>query len=199
VIEFDARLPAIRQVNGWSCFVTSLRWCAASLGQPVGRRAAERLVLRQQIISPHGNLVDKTGAELAHFASQELDISASYVDGVSFDEVALEAGRWPLVLGGLGWQHYAAVRAYSPELRALILANPLRSPWLGVARVLTRARFDALRPLVMVRVLPKGLGDAVHPPRLWLPDRPDAGAVPRLRGMGTGADRHQAGDLLAHA
>lgn len=151
--------PTLLQANAWACLTTSLRWAAQSLGRPTVRRDVERLVLRQQVITPHGNLVDKTGLALAQFAREELAVVTSYRDVTRWEEVTSQAGQWPLVLGGWGWQHYAAVRDYDPLADLLLLANPVARPWRGVGQTMARHQFDRLHPLVLIRVAPEGSQD----------------------------------------
>ena len=60
------------------------------------------------------------------------------------------AGRCPLLVYGLAWAHWTAVRDVGPE--GFLLANPSNG-WHGVFQVMDRQAWDTMGPfnLVVVR------------------------------------------------
>lgn len=155
-MRFDPRLPIARQQDTWSCFANGLQWSIDALGLAVPADLVRTKVRSERIVTPAGYLVDKTGTDLAGWAGDLLadhGLAGLYVYDASFDQVAAEAGLYPLVIGSGSWLHYAAVRGYDLATDRLLLANS--SPgWMRVGHTLGRRGFDHYAPISLTRVAP---------------------------------------------
>lgn len=153
-MRFDQQLEQPLQKNAWSCFANSLAWSLEALGHTIERKAFGLSIVRARIITPRGFLVDKTGHELAAWGEStllELGLAASYVYDASFEQIAAEAGLYPLVIGSSSWLHYAAVRDYDPLADVLLLANS--SPgWMFINETMSRAEHARYRPISLTRI-----------------------------------------------
>lgn len=135
---FNPATPAIRQTLDWTCSASSAAWLLNSMGIP----ATEQSVvagLGPRINSRVG-LTDASGSGLASYL-QEKGISARSANGLTFDQVKAIAGQAPMMIGGLGWNHWTGVSGVDGD--TLILANPAPG-YRGVGRTLTRQQFNAL-------------------------------------------------------
>jgi hypothetical protein len=152
-LTYDPTLPRIRQLDRWSCLAKSLGWSAAAYGLEFDQAEFDRRVLAYNITNRGGFLTDKTGHDVADFATEQfapLGLTAEYTPVVSYDEVVADAGRYPIIIGGSLFLHYTAVRYYEPGM-GLILANSTEG-WQSIWQVMNRAQFHRYSPLARIRV-----------------------------------------------
>jgi hypothetical protein len=153
-LVYDPWTPAVPQRDSWSCLAKSLGWATAAYGLVLPRGTMENRVRDYNIVSAGGYLTDKTGHDIADFMTEHFHtkgLTAEYTPVVSFDEVALDAGRYPMVIGGTDFHHYVAVRGFDPRYDCLYLANSAEG-WNGVRFWMTRQQFQYFSPLARIRV-----------------------------------------------
>lgn len=162
-MQYNPALDQPRQQNRWSCLPSSIAWGARALGADLSTSEFGLQVLHSRVITLGGYLVDKTGREVWDFTLGALGpygLAAVYAYDASFDEVAVEAGLYPLVVGSGSWLHYAAVRDYDPASGLLLLANS--SPgWMSIGSTMSRQQFDRYRPVSLTRVAPTELAGEI--------------------------------------
>lgn len=165
-VTYNASEPAIAQNDPWSCAPTSTRWAMTALGRHPSEAWMESQMLSDGIVSKEEGLRIATGGPLATWITEqygEFGYSASNDPSVSFDDVAAEAGKYPLLLGGRAWGHWSGVRGLSASTDTLLLANPADG-WMGVGQTMNRQQFAAVGPFSMVRVTHPDLAPVPVPP-----------------------------------
>lgn len=165
-VTYNPNEPAIAQNDPWSCAPTSTRWAMTALGRHPAESWMENQMKADGVVSETLGLLDASGAGLAAWVIAqygEFQFTASNDPSVSFDDVAAEAGKYPLLLGGRSWGHWSGVRGLSASSNTLLLANPADG-WMGVGQTMNRQQFAALGPFSMVRVTHPDLAPAPTPP-----------------------------------
>jgi len=168
----------ILQQNNWSCSVRSTYaalWAMAQVGQgePVtygdeGPRDVYEWMVPGVADSSVG-LHDGTGAELATLLESK-GYTASHLYNCTLEEVRYRAGKYPILIGGGAWNHWAYVRGKTQD-GGLILENP--SPGhMGIADYL-RDSWGKLGPWAMVWIDPT-------PPAPPTPTPPDYATLTAL-------------------
>lgn len=153
-LVFDPWTPAIKQKDNWSCLAKSLGWATSAYGLALPKGTMEKEVLANHITSRGGYLTDKSGHDIADFMTELFQgpgLTAEYTPVVPFDEIARDAGRYPMVIGGTDFHHYVAVRGFDPRYDCLYLANSAEG-WNGVQFWMTRQQFQYFSPLARIRV-----------------------------------------------
>lgn len=130
----------------------------------------ENSMLAAGVWNPAVGCTDASGAGLAAWVNQEYGeygYVASNLMGVSFDEVALEAGSMihPLAMGGASWGHWTGVRNYDASTDRLELANPAPG-WHEVYDTMSRGQFAAQGPFNLVRVTHPAAEGVIETPPL---------------------------------
>ena len=145
------------QEERFDCSQESLEWALWACGRTTQDDWLEQAMIDQGVMSPDQGLMDASGAGLAAFVNREygaLGYTASNESSVTFDALAAEAGRYPILIGGRHWGssgHWSGLRGYDAARDVLLLANPAHGHG-GVGQEMTRAQFDALGPFSMVRI-----------------------------------------------
>lgn len=173
-VTYDTASPAIRQNDPWSCAPTAARWAMRALGRQPTERWFEDTMLAEGVVTRELGLMDATGAGLAAFVQRhygEYGYAANHEPNISWDWIVAEGEhRYPVLIGGRGWNHWAAVRDYDAATGTLRLMNPAPG-WMGVGDTMTRAQFDALGPFSAVRIWHPDLLTAA-PPAVPEPEPP---------------------------
>lgn len=153
-VAYDRDYPAIAQNDDWSCAPTSATWALRSVGRAPQENWIEPTMLAEGVVTREHGLMDASGAGLAAFLNRhygEFGFHASHEPIATFNALASEAGRYPLLIGGRAWGHWSGLRGYNPATDALLLANP-SDGWKSIGQAMTRADFDRLGPFSLVRL-----------------------------------------------
>lgn len=153
-VTYNALEPVIAQNDDWSCAPTSARWAMTALGRKPTEGWFEGTMLAEGVVSTREGLLDASGAGLAAFIERhygEFGYEAANDPSADFSLVAMLAGQAPLLIGSRAWNHWSAVRTYSPERDSLLLANPADG-WRGVQQEMTRKQFETLGPFSAVSI-----------------------------------------------
>jgi hypothetical protein len=145
----------ILQRNSWSCAVRATYaalWALQQQGQGQGVSYGDEGAadvyewLVPAYDQPGVGLLDHTGAGLAE-ALRKHGYPAAHYYPVSLDAVREVAGKFPVLLGGDTWNHWAYVRGKTAD-NGLILENP--SPGHAGISDYLRDSFGRLGPMAMV-------------------------------------------------
>jgi hypothetical protein len=180
LVTYNPDEPPHPQNESFDCSQDSLEWALYAVGRAPSDVWLTNTMIAQGVMSRNLGLLDASGAGLAGFVTREygeFGYSAENVASVTFDEVAREAGYYPVLIGGRTWNHWSGVRSYDATNDVLILANPSEG-WMGVGQTLNRGQFDQMGPFSLVRVLHP---DLQRPPSPSIPET-DAEKVARLIG-----------------
>ena len=174
MVTFDPNEPNIQQNDPWSCAPTSSRWALKAVGRNPSEQWIEDTMLAEGVVTREHGLMDASGAGLAAFLKRhygEYGYDANNEPSVSFDWCAAEGDHaYPVLIGGRGWNHWAALRGFDAARGVLLLMNPAPG-WMGVLGFLDRPTFDALGPFSAVRLwhpdllAPAPVTPAPEPPR----------------------------------
>lgn len=141
--------PMAQQLLDWSCSACSLAWMNRALAIDVARdeyEAIEYIGNPEHINSTYG-LMDSSGGRLVECLREQ---GAPALNGWWDWQDTLHLSReWPLLIGGVAWNHWVGVR-YS-EGDVLYLANSAPG-WKGVDQQLTYIDWCALGPFAIVAV-----------------------------------------------
>lgn len=165
-VTFDRDVPAIAQNDPWSCGPTSTRWAMTALGRNPAESWMESTMIAEGVVSPSDGILDATGAGIADFVRRqygEFGYTAGNSPSISFQALAEEAGTYPLLIGGRGWNHWSGVRGYDPQRDVLLLANPAAG-WHGIGQTMSRTEFAAQGPFSAVRITHPDLAAPAAPP-----------------------------------
>jgi hypothetical protein len=154
---FAASTPTVTQRKSWDCSAASLAWLLDSIGQPTSEDDAISLLGPGRINADSGLLDASGGGVAAALASKGISASNG---SISFEDACGRAGDMPLMVGGLGWNHWSGVRGCDGQ--ALQLANPAPG-WQGVGDQLSKAQFGTLGPFYGVWLPGYGVGTAGAP------------------------------------
>lgn len=155
--SYDWQEPARLQENDWDCSVESIEWCLFAWGRTPDDDWIENSMIAAGVVDPAVGCTDSSGAGLASWVCEQYGADgyiASNQVGVSFDDVAIEAGSQvhPLAMGGGGWYHWTGVRNYDASTDRLELANPAPG-WHEVYQTMSRGQFAEQGPFSLVRVM----------------------------------------------
>lgn len=154
---FAASTVAVVQSKTWDCSAASLAWLLNSIGRQTSEDDAIGLLGPSRVNAASG-LLDATGGGVTAALAQ---IGLSAQNGpLDFGTACGLAGSVPLMVGGVGWDHWTGVRGCDGS--SLQLANP--SPgWMGVGDQLGRDRYAALGPFYGVWLPGYGAGGTSAP------------------------------------
>jgi hypothetical protein len=141
----------------------------------------EQTMIAEGVISPDLGLLNASGAGLAAWINRYYGsdgYTAYNADPVSFDDLAAECGRYPMMIGGRRWNHWSGLRAYDLTRDLLLIANP-SAGWKGVNQTLDRDQFSALGSFSCVHLTHADLTTPIAdpspiPPPVPVPPPPDA-------------------------
>jgi hypothetical protein len=149
-LVYNADTPLLKQPNPWACSVFSATMAFRSLGKTVDWQTV-RGWLGSRVTEEQG-LIDARGVGLAQLF-REHGLVADYrgrtwANPLAFADIAARAGKQPLLLGGVDWNHWTFVRRKAPN-GTLALGNPADGH-MGVHQQLTPQQFNALGPFSLV-------------------------------------------------
>jgi hypothetical protein len=158
VVYTPAEPPHIQEED-WDCSQESAEWALWSVGRRPQEDWIEPTMLAEGVVTREWGLMDASGAGLAAFLNRhygEFGFHASNEPLATFDALASEAGRYPLMIGGRNWGgpgrgHWSGLAEYDRGRDVLVLRNPATGPTFGQAE-LTREQFNARGPFSMVRL-----------------------------------------------
>ena len=141
-------------------------------------------MIAEGVVSPSLGLMDASGAGLASFLNRhygEDGFIAVSQSSCTFDGLARDSGRYPLMIGGRTWGaggHWSGLRAYDGERDVLLLANPAAG-YVGVNQEMTRDQFARLGSFSAVSLTHPDLTDPIPdptpiPPPVPVPPPPEA-------------------------
>lgn len=193
VVTYNKAEPDILQNDSWSCSCTAARWAMRALGRQPAESWFEDTMLAEGVVSQQDGLLDATGAGLAAFLKRhyaEFGYDANHEPIISWDWAVHEGGQpdgsghqYPVLLGGRGWGHWAAMKDFDPSTGRILLMNPAPA-WMGTGHTLDEATFRALGPFSAVRVWHPDLFAAPAP----APPPPPPVPVPDLSKLRTNAE-----------
>lgn len=148
-LAFNASTPTELQVLDWTCSIRSTMWLLKSIGIDVTPAEAQD-AMSPRYVTPAVGLLDASGAGIVQVLRERWGVAAFNRNPVSFDEVAAQAGKLPVAIGGRNWGHWVAVRGFDGE--RLVLANPGGTGPRYGQQTLDRGQFAALGSFSMVVV-----------------------------------------------
>jgi len=160
-VTFNRQEPAHTQEHDYDCSQDSLEWALWSLGRKPADGWLEEHMIADGIMSKNDGLLDGSGARLAAWIGEqygEFGFSANSQTTVSFQQLADESGRYPMLIGGHNWGgphmgHWSGLSGYDAARDTLLLANPGGGgPRFG-GQEMSREQFNARGPFSMVRIL----------------------------------------------
>lgn len=148
-LEYDASEPQYPQSLDWSCSACSLAWLNRALGiqwATVEMSAVSYIGTPANINSTYG-LMDGSGTRLVECLREQGAPAFNFWP--SWEQAYELAVIMPLLLGGVGWNHWVGVRGVADGL--LSLANSAEG-WAGVYDTLASPDWDRLGPFAAVAV-----------------------------------------------
>src|SRR5262252_4913385 len=128
-LSYNPDAPAVFQTVDWTCSACSLAWLNGALyiDHATDEWSAVDYIGNPENINPEWGLMDGSGDRLVQcLREQGAPALNGWFDWHTAYQLAL---RWPLLIGGVGWNHWAGVR--SASVNQLLLANPAPG-WMGV-------------------------------------------------------------------
>ena len=176
-VTYNRESPAVLQNDPWSCAPSSTRWGLEAVGRHPSEQWIESTMKAEGVVSEEQGLLDASGAGLADFLNRhygEFAYRASHEPIATFQALAAESGRYPLMIGGRNWGgpgagHWAGLRAYDAVRDVLLLANPASGATYG-GQEMTRAQMAERGPFSMVRL--------THPDLLLVQPSPPPAPTP---------------------
>lgn len=158
-VTYHPEEPRHIQEEDWDCSQESAEWALWAVGRHPAESWLEPTMVAEGVVNPQVGLTDASGKRLADFLNRhygEFGYVASNEPSVTFDDLAAEAGRYPLMIGGRNWGgpgrgHWSGLATYDLFGDVLELRNPALGPTYGQA-TLTREQFAARGPWSMVRL-----------------------------------------------
>ncbi len=171
-VLYDPQEPAHRQEDDFDCSQESAEWSLYSVGRKPSEDWLEGTMIAEGVMTRQWGLMDATGKGLADFLNRhygEFGFHASNEPLVTFNALASEAGRYPLMIGGRNWGgpgkgHWSGLSKYDAAAGVLVLKNPATGPTYGDEDGMTRGEMDARGPFSMVRLTHPDLLSIVLPP-----------------------------------
>ena len=158
-VTYNRDSPAVLQNDPWSCAPSSTRWALEAVGRHPSEQWIESTMKAEGVVSEEQGLLDASGAGLADFLNRhygEFSYHPSNEPIATFQALAAESGRHPLMIGGRNWGgpglgHWSGLRAYDAVRDVLLLANPASGAIYG-GEEMNRSRMAARGPFSMVRL-----------------------------------------------
>lgn len=184
LVVYNPSEPPHPQEADWDCSQDSTEWGLWSVGRRPTNGWMESTMIAEGVISQSLGLLDASGAGLAAFLNRhygEYGYQAFNVNPISFDALAAESGRSPLMIGGRKWGsggHWSGLRAYDVASDLLLLANPAAG-YVGINQTMNRDQFDRLGPFSAVHLTHPDLTEPITdptpiPPPVPVPPPPEA-------------------------
>jgi hypothetical protein len=161
MVVYNPAEPPHVQEEDWDCSQESAEWALHSVGRRPSDAWLEQTMLAEGVVSRSLGLLDASGKGLADFLTRhygEFGFHATNDASTSFDRLAKEAGRYPLMIGARNWGgsglgHWSGLAAYDTARGVLDLRNPAGGgPRFG-PRTLTPDQFAGMGPWSMVRLM----------------------------------------------
>lgn len=178
-VVYSPSEPPHPQDSDFDCSQDSTEWALWSVGRRPSDQWLAQTMIAEGVMSVNLGLLDASGAGLAsflnrHYGGAEGGFVSTNVSPVSFDALAAESGRCPLLIGGRRWGaggHWSGLRAYDAERGVLLLSNPAAG-YTGINQEMTRSQFDARGPWSAVTLDHPDLTDAITDPTPVPPPAP---------------------------
>jgi hypothetical protein len=151
---YDPNTPIVPQNHDWDCAEQATLWALTAYGRHPSDAWLENQMLAEHIESTAEGLLDASGASLAAWIVEqygEFGYGAYNLPSVTFNDVMVNAGLSPMLIGGRAWNHWSGVRRYNQGTGLLELANPANG-WKDVWQTMDRAQFERLGPFSAVIV-----------------------------------------------
>jgi len=148
-LAYNLYEPQYPQQLDWTCSACSLAWINRALGIQFATdewSAVEYIGTPDNINAMYG-LMDASGSRLVQCLREQGAPAFSYWP--SWSQAMELAAHMPLLLGGVGWNHWVGVRSGNGSW--LFLANSAEG-WMGVTDVLDQTQWNALGPFAAVPV-----------------------------------------------
>lgn len=170
-VTYNPAEPPHRQEDDFDCSQESAEWALWSVGRRPTEDWLEGTMIAEGVMTAQWGLMDATGKGLADFLNRhygEFGYRASNEPLVTFDALASECGRYPLMIGGRNWGgpgkgHWSGLAGYDAARGVLLLKNPATGPTYGLEEM-NRGQMDARGPFSMVRLTHPDLLGIVTPP-----------------------------------
>ena len=126
-------------------------------------------MIAEGVVSPSLGLLDASGSGLAAWITRHYGrdgFEGSNQDPVTFDQLAEDCGRYPMLIGGRRWGaggHWSGLRAYDVAADLLLLANPAAG-YVGINQSMSREQFARLGPFSAVHVTHDDLMEPITDP-----------------------------------
>jgi hypothetical protein len=148
-LEYNAEEPQYPQSLSWSCSACSLAWLNRALGiqHATDELGAVNYIGEPDNINSTYGLMDGSGTRLVQCLREQ---GAPALNGWwTWDQTYTMAGYMPLLIGGVGWNHWVGVRG-SVGVN-LDLANSAEG-WQGITNLLSEGNWNELGPFAVVAV-----------------------------------------------
>jgi len=148
-LEYNADEPQYPQQFDWTCSACSLAWLNRALGIQHATdelSAAEYIGTPENINAQYG-LMDGSGRVLVDRLREQG--APAFNLWPTWDQAYQLALSWPLLIGGVTWNHWVGVR--SAEAGLMELANSAEG-WMNVWSTLTYNDWSTLGPFACVAV-----------------------------------------------
>ena len=148
-LSYNESEPMPEQQLSWTCSACSLAWLNRALGidWATSELTAVDYIGQPENINAMYGLMDGSGSVLA--ARLREQGAPAFTCWLPY-EVAWEmACRWPLLVGGVGWNHWVGVRRCDEE--DLLIANSAPG-WMSIYDRLSEADWIRLGPFACVPV-----------------------------------------------
>jgi hypothetical protein len=148
-LAYNPAEPMGAQTADWTCSACSLAWMNRAIGIDIATTEWDAVAYignPTNINSTYG-LMDASGAQLVECL--RMNGAPAFTSWASWSNALNWASKWPLLIGGVEWNHWVGVR-YS-TLDHLVLANSAPG-WMGIHEVLLESDWYNLEPFAVVAV-----------------------------------------------
>jgi hypothetical protein len=145
-VVYEPSEPPHPQESDFDCSQESLEWSLWSVGRRPSDQWLTDTMMAEGVMTSAYGLMDASGAGLAAFINRhygEYGFAAYNADPVTFDILAEECGRYPMMMGGRKWGHWSGLSAYDKDRDVLLIANP-SAGYKGVNQTMDRDQFARL-------------------------------------------------------
>jgi len=148
-LTYDPLEPQSAQTADWTCSACSLAWLnrALSIDMATDEYSAVDYIGQPTHINSDYGLMDASGGRLVECLGEQG--APAWNGWFTWDTAFALACEMPLLIGGVGWNHWVGVR-YAADYH-LYLANSAPG-WQGVGQELVQEQYDALGPMAVVAV-----------------------------------------------
>jgi hypothetical protein len=169
--------PPHPQDSDFDCSQDSTEWALWSVGRRPTDQWLTQTMIAEGVMSVSLGLMDASGAGLAAFITRHYGADGfvgTSKGQVSFDELMIGCGRYPMMIGGRRWGaggHWSGLRAYDGGQDLLLLANPAAG-YVGINQTMTREQFARLGPFSAVALTHPDLTTVITDPTPIPPPQP---------------------------